>query len=128
MTHSMGLDLVEIDRIRTSYSRHRERFLERLFSPEEIAIIESRKAGKYNTMAGKFAAKEAVMKALDSFFVNGEIFLRDIEILNTDSGQPFVKLPEKLAERMRGKKILISISHERVFAAAVATVVDETEG
>ncbi|MEZ5359934.1 MAG: holo-ACP synthase [Candidatus Zixiibacteriota bacterium] len=127
MTHSMGLDLVEIDRIRKSYSRHRDHFLERLFSDEEIAIIESRKAGMYNTMAGKFAAKEAVMKALDPFFKQGEIYLRDIEVLNSESGQPYIKLPDRLAKRIPGKKILISISHERVFAAAVATVVDETD-
>lgn len=128
MTHSIGLDLVEIDRIRTSYNRHRERFLNRLYSPDEIAIIESRRAGKFNTMAGKFAAKEAVMKALDTFFVSGEVFLRDIEVLNNESGQPYIRLPERLTARLAGKKILISVSHERVFAAAVATIVDEAEG
>ncbi len=124
MIHSVGIDLVEIDRIRKSYNRHRDKFLERVFSPDEIVIIESRKAGMINTMAGKFAAKEAVMKALDPFFVNGEVFLRDIEVLNKESGEPFIRLAEKLAGKMSDKKILISVSHERAFATAVANVVD----
>ena len=125
MTHSVGIDLVEVDRIRTSYNRHHDRFLQRVFSDAEIAIILSRKAGKIATMSGKFAAKEAVIKALDPFFEAGEVFLKDIEILNTPSGKPFVNLSEKLAGRMTGKKILLSISHERAFAAALVTITDD---
>ncbi|MCK5126357.1 MAG: holo-ACP synthase [candidate division Zixibacteria bacterium] len=125
MTHSIGIDLVEVDRIRTSYNRHREKFLNRVFSEDEIGIIESRKAGMIMTMAGKFAGKEAVMKALDPFFVSGEIYLKDIEILNLESGRPYVRLPAKTVDKLAGKKILISVSHERIFATAVATIVDE---
>jgi holo-[acyl-carrier protein] synthase len=74
-----------------------------------------------SVMAGKFAAKEAVIKALGVIFDSG-VYLRDIEILNYPSGMPYVRLPEKLDEGLLGKKILISITHESNYAAAVAII------
>ena len=123
MTYSTGIDLVEIDRIRKGYNRYREKFLERIFSDGEIAILRSRKRGMVASMAGKFAAKEAVMKALITFFSAG-VFLRDIEILNDANGSPYVKLAQHLAAKIPGKKIHLSISHERIFACAVVVITD----
>ncbi len=76
------------------------------------------------TMAGKFAAKEAVMKALGVFFASG-VSLRDIEILNRPSGMPYVKLNTRLTPKIVGKKVLISISHEKKYAVALAVISDE---
>lgn len=124
MIYSHGVDLVEIDRIRNGYNRYRDKFLNRIYSGDEIAIIRSRRAGMVPTMAGKFAGKEAVIKALGAFFDDG-VFLRDIEILNDASGSPYVRLPERLLPQLREKKILISISHERVFAMASVIICDD---
>ncbi len=77
-----------------------------------------------SAMAGKFAAKEAVMKALGVIFNKG-VYLRDIEILNQPSGMPYVRLPKRLHEGLSGKQILISITHESSYAAAVAIVSGE---
>ncbi|MCP4569974.1 MAG: holo-[acyl-carrier-protein] synthase [FCB group bacterium] len=124
MIYSTGIDLVEIDRIQKGYRRYGDNFLNRLYSPDEIGIIKSRKANMIVTMAGKFAAKEAVMKALGYFFDEG-VYLRGIEILNQPSGIPYVRLPQKTDAKMAGKKILISISHEKKYAVATAIICDE---
>ena len=124
MIYSTGIDLVDIDRIQKGYRCYREKFLDRLYSPAEVGIIKSRKANMIVTMAGKFAAKEAVMKALVYFFDEG-VYLRDIEILNRPSGIPYVRLPQKTEARLAGKKILISISHEKKYAVATAIICDE---
>ncbi len=124
MIYSTGIDLVEIDRIQKGYQRFGDRFLSRLYSRDEIGLIKFRKANMIVSMAGRFAAKEAVMKALGQFFDDG-VYLRDIEILNQPSGKPYVRLPEKQASRMTGKQILISISHEKKYAVATAIICDE---
>lgn len=124
MIYSTGIDLVEIDRIEKGYQRYGEKFLNRLYSPDEIDTIKSRRSQIITAMAGKYAAKEAVMKALGVFFDDG-VYLRDIEILNRSSGMPFVRLPERLSTHLAGKKILISISHEKKYAVATAIICDE---
>ena len=124
MVYAIGIDLIEIERIRKGYNRFGDRYLTRLFTPAEIDIIRSRKAGMITTMAGKFAAKEAVMKALGVFFDSG-VALRDIEILNHPSGMPYVKLPQKLQDAILNKEIIISISHEKRYAVANAVITDK---
>lgn len=124
MIYSTGIDLVDVDRIQKGYRRYGDKFLNRLYSPDEIGIIKSRKANMIVTMAGKFAAKEAVIKALGYFFDDG-VYLREIEILNHPSGIPYVRLPQKTDAKLAGKKILISISHEKKYAVATAIIGDE---
>lgn len=121
MVDSIGIDIVEIKRIRSIFGRYRDNFLKRLYSEDEISILQKRPAVMLSVMAGKFAAKEAVMKALGVIFDSG-VYLRDIEILNYSSGMPYVRLPKKLDEGLAGKKILISITHESNYAAAVAII------
>ena len=124
MVYSTGIDLVEISRIQKIYDSFGERFLNRYYSPDEINIVRSRKAGQIPTLAGKFAAKEAVMKALGSFFDSG-VWLRDIEILNSPAGIPYTRIAPRIADKMRGKKIDISVTHEKRFAVAMAIISDE---
>jgi holo-[acyl-carrier protein] synthase len=124
MIYSTGIDLVDISRIEDGFKRHGERFFDKLFTADETEIIRSRKAGMFATMAGKFAAKEAVMKSLGAFFDSG-VTLRDIEILNEPSGMPYVRLPQRLTEKMPGKIIRVSISHEKKYATALAIITDE---
>jgi holo-[acyl-carrier protein] synthase len=124
MIYSTGIDLVEIDRFREGHRRFGERYLQRLFSDAEAALIRKRPLAMPATMAGKFAAKEAVIKCLGAFIDHGVSF-RDIEILNEPSGQPYVHLAEPIERQLAGKRILISISHERLYAVAVAIICDE---
>lgn len=75
-------------------------------------------------LAGRFAAKEAVMKALGRFFDHG-VALRDIEILNGAGGCPYVRLNPPLAARLVDKRILISIAHSGRHAVAAAVITAE---
>jgi holo-[acyl-carrier protein] synthase len=123
MIYSTGIDLVDINRIRQGYKAHGDRYLNRFYSRDEINQIRSRRANMIATMAGRFAAKEAVIKCLGLFFDSGVTF-RDVEVLNLPGGRPYVRLPERLNDKMEGKKILISISHEKQMAVAMAIIVD----
>ena len=75
-------------------------------------------------LAGRFAAKEAVMKALGRFFDRG-VALRDIEILNLPGGKPYVRLTPPLAVKLTGKRISISITHSGGYALATAIIEEE---
>ena len=109
----MGLDLCEIDRMRP----HLEgRFLERHFTEQEAAYIRARGVQAAQSMAGIWAAKEAVMKALGT----GIAFpMREVEITHTALGQPTVTLHGQAAESAHGGSFLLSITHEGGMAAAV---------
>ena len=110
----MGLDLCEIDRMRP---RLEDRFLERNFTEREADYIRSRGAQAAQSMAGIWAAKEAVMKALGT----GIAFpMREVEVCHTALGQPTVALHGKAAETANGGSFLLSITHEGGMAAAVA--------
>ncbi len=81
-----GVDLVEVDRIREAIERHGVRFIERIYTPAEIAYVE-RKANRYERYAARFAAKEAGMKAIGTGWKRG-VRWRDFEVTNLPSGAP----------------------------------------
>lgn len=112
----LGTDIIEIARIDQSLKEFGHRFLERHFTPKEIAYCTSFNEPAAR-LAGRFAAKEAIAKALGIGF-NGIGFL-DIEILNAPSGAPEAKI--YLADYQH-LKILLSISHCRLFATATAII------
>ena len=108
----VGLDLCQVDRMRN----HLEgRFLEKHFTEAEAAYVRSRGAQAAESLAGLWAAKEAVLKALGT----GIAFpLRDVEIGHTEAGQPTVQLHGEALNH--GGSFLLSITHENGMAAAVA--------
>lgn len=109
----IGLDLCEIDRMRAHLE---DRFPDRFFTAQEVSYIRSRGAQAAESMAGIWAAKEAVLKAMGT----GIAFpLQEIEIGHTDAGQPFVLLHGRAAEAAQGS-FLLSITHEKDMAAATA--------
>jgi holo-[acyl-carrier protein] synthase len=116
---SVGIDLIEIDRVAAALARHGGRFAERCFTAAERAYCDS-KANPAQSYAGRFAAKEAVGKALGT----GVPFTwREIEILGP--GKPRVVLSGATAARARALgagEIELSITHSRTLAAAVAAV------
>jgi holo-[acyl-carrier protein] synthase len=116
-TTELGIDIIRIDRIRASLDRFGQRFTNRVLTPAEQAYVRARP----ETMAGRWAAKEAVSKVL-GLGVRG-IGWRDIEIERLPTGQPAVQLHGRAAERAEQLgmgRIAVSISHESDYAVAIA--------
>jgi holo-[acyl-carrier protein] synthase len=109
-----GIDIVEIRRIKKLMEKD-DRLKNRIFSENEIRYCEKRRE-KYHHYAVRFAAKEAVWKALGE----GGVGLRNIEIRNRLNGQPQVYLKGKRLDRL---KILVSLTHSRDYAVAQAIVI-----
>lgn len=109
----VGIDLCEITRMQTMLDENRS--LRRMFTEAEETYISSKGASAAQTMAGLFAAKEAVLKALGTGLT---LPMTDIEITHTELGQPIVTLMGKAAEP--GGHVMVSITHEAGMAAAFA--------
>ena len=116
-----GVDIVEVARIRTMIDDHADRFLERCFTQGERAYAESRKRSAEH-LAGRFAAKEAVLKALGTGWRDG-IAWTDVEVVVLPSGQPEVRLHGIAHETAMKRGVTswsLSISHTEVHAVASA--------
>uniref|UniRef100_A0A7C2P7R8 Holo-[acyl-carrier-protein] synthase n=1 Tax=candidate division WOR-3 bacterium TaxID=2052148 RepID=A0A7C2P7R8_UNCW3 len=111
---TVGIDIVSVKRVSFLIEKYGNRFLERVFSKVECDYCSARK-DPHICFAGKFAAKEAVIKAM----ALKNVSLKNIEILNSE-GTPFVRVNGKI---VRGSSI--SVSHERDFAIAVCAFVKE---
>jgi len=119
MIVGIGIDVVEISRIEAAIARFGERFLERVFTPAEIAYCQ-RAAHPAERFAARFAAKEAALKALGTG-KRGGIRWHDVEILPSPSGQPRIEFHAGARERLRalgGQRAHISLSHGRDLAIA----------
>jgi holo-[acyl-carrier protein] synthase len=117
-----GVDIVEIQRLEQVNPAIRERFIRRVFTPLEIELAR----GSYASLAGRFAAKEAVSKALGTGI--GPVSWQEIEIRRDPSVAPFLHLHGKAAEiaRLLGLTVWsVSISHGRTHAVAMAVAVGE---
>jgi holo-[acyl-carrier protein] synthase len=112
-----GIDLVEVKRMALLQESIRTRFMERVFTPAELEYAKNSDMH----LAGRFAAKEAVAKALGSGI--GPVSWQEIEILNDPGGEPVLHLygnAEKLAQDMNLQQWSVSISHTTDYAVAVA--------
>jgi len=117
-----GTDIIEIERIKESIESLGERFLNKVFTPNEIQYCESKKAQKYQHYAARFAGKEAVFKAIsESLTDKFALGWQDYEILNDESGKPIVKISG--IELKEIENIDISISHCKQYAMATAVVI-----
>ncbi len=122
----IGTDITEVLRIAQMIDRHGEMFVGRVYTTAEIDYCRRRRMATQH-FAGRWAAKEAVLKALGTGWRNG-ISWRDIEVLNGAGGRPTVSLQggtREIAERMGIHSVLVSISHCRSHATAFATALDE---
>jgi holo-[acyl-carrier protein] synthase len=107
-----GVDLSEVSRIRDAMTRYGQRFTARIYTPEEIAYVES-KANRFERYAARFAAKEAGMKALGTGWKRG-VRWQDFEVANLPSGRPTLKLhgqAARIAAELGVKAISLSITH-----------------
>ncbi len=120
MIESLGIDLIEIKRVKKVKERWGKRFLERVYTPKELEYC-LKKRYPETSLAGRFAAKEAVMKALGTGLSSG-VSWKDIEIVNDRKGKPEVFLYGKTKELLGKKKVLISISHTKEDAIAQAII------
>jgi holo-[acyl-carrier protein] synthase len=114
-----GVDLAEVDRIRKSIERYGTRFLERVFTPAEIAYVE-RKANKYERYAARFAAKEAGMKAIGTGWKRG-VTWHDFEVANLPSGKPTLRLhgvAAEVAAKLGVTSIALSLTHTAALGMA----------
>lgn len=115
----LGLDMAEIERIGEAITRHGAPFLERIYTPQEVAYCESHK-NRFERYAGRFAAKEAAMKALGTGWRHG-IRWRDIEVMRAPGGKPTLHLEgvaREYADRLGVKNIVLTITHSGNFALA----------
>lgn len=126
MITGVGVDIVEIHRIASAIRRYSNAFLNRIYteSEQEYCLSRSSKSIAYQGLAARFAAKEAVFKALG---ISGKgMRWKDIEILNEANGKPFVKLHGELLESSKElgiETVMISLSHSREYGIAYAIAV-----
>jgi len=128
MIVGVGMDLAEIDRIGRSLERFGERFLDRVLTPGERAIMPAGSPAQAAYVAARFAAKEAALKALGTGMAEG-LTLRDVEVIRLASGQPVLRLHGKASERAKGmgvNRTHISLTHSRTTAGAVV-VLEQTD-
>jgi len=114
----IGSDIIEIERIKRSISKHGQKFLEKLFTAKEIDYCLQHKLLQRH-FAGRFAAKEAIAKALGTG-IGKHLEWQDIEILNNTLGKPEVFLSKKAYQAFDHPKLLLSISHCKLYATATA--------
>jgi len=123
MILGLGIDLVELARIRQALDKFGERFLKRVLRPGEIAYCQSHR-DPVPFVGGRFAAKEAVSKAFGTG-IGRQLGWLDIEVCRHETGQPYVVLHEdglRLLEQRGGVRIHLSISHTDHHATAVAII------
>ena len=121
MILGVGIDIIEVERIRSSYERFGERFLNRILRSDEIAYCLTH-AQPAPFLAARFAAKEAVSKAFGTG-IGSQLGWRDIEVRRKESGEPYVVLHglgQELIARRAGRIVHLSLSHTAAHAAAVA--------
>ena len=123
MLLGIGIDIIEVARIRGSYEKFGERFLNRILHPNEISYcLSHRDPGPF--LAARFAAKEAISKAFGTG-IGAQLGWQDMEVARKPTGEPFVILHERgqgLLQARGGRCVLISLSHTQSHAAAVAVL------
>lgn len=121
-----GIDLVDCPRIEQMIERHGERFIKRVFTADEQAYAVANK-NEVEKLAGRFAAKEAILKLVGTGW-RGKIAWTDIEIINNAAGQPEVTLGgevKEIADKLGIRHISVSITHTANFAIASAVALAE---
>jgi holo-[acyl-carrier protein] synthase len=121
----LGFDATDIPRVREVFERYGERFLARVFTDAEVAYC-TRQRDPVPSLAGRFAAKEAAMKALGTGHTRGVLW-RDIEVLR-HGGPPQLRLTGgalRRFEAMRGRRSLLTITHAETLAMAQVLLLSE---
>ena len=120
MIQGIGVDLIEIKRIQSSIDEFGEIFLRKIFTDAEIGYCRSRKNPAQH-FAARFAAKEAVSKALSTGW-SGEFEWKNVEVTNELSGKPNVTLHGSTAAALKNSKVHLSLSHSETAVVALAVI------
>ena len=120
-----GTDIIEVERIKESIEKLEDKFLNRVFTENEIKYCEEKNITKYEHYAARFAAKEAIFKAISPLLDNKfGIDWTDIEILNDNQGRPYAILAK---DNLNNINIDISLSHIKEYALATAVALLENK-
>ena len=115
-----GIDLLKVERIKKIYLHYKDKFLKKIFTDLEIKQIKKNQKIYYK-IAGKFSAKEAVVKAMGTGFADG-IKIKDIEILNLENGKPILNLYGKAKKKIGNiHSSSLSISNDGGFVVSIVT-------
>jgi holo-[acyl-carrier protein] synthase len=114
MIYGTGVDITEVGRLRRAVEKWGTSFLNRIFTPDELRAARKR-APLYQHLAGRFAAKEAIFKALG----NKALSFKDVEIMNDSEGKPVCRIINGKGNKLT---VLVSISHVKNYAVANAIV------
>lgn len=114
----LGTDIIEVDRIQKAIDHHGQDIIDKIFTKKEQDYC-LKYSNPENRFAGRFAAKEAVAKAL-GMGIGRKISWHDIEVQNDNSGKPFIVLSENTKTNFNNPTIIISISHTSTYATATA--------
>lgn len=109
-----GVDITEVRRLQKAVEKWGDAFLERVFTQDELDNAKTR-GSLYQHLAGRFAAKEAIFKALG----DSQLSWKDVQIINDKEGKPLCKI---LNSRGKGIEVYISISHVKTYATAFAII------
>jgi holo-[acyl-carrier protein] synthase len=126
MIHGLGIDIVRIERMKQVVEKWGPRFLDRVFTENEITYCYEKKE-PYLSLAVRFAAKEALIKAAGSV---SPLSLKDIEVVNAESGKPYLRIAgtlEKVLQEKRVKKVHLSLSHEHEYGVA-CVILEQNDG
>ena len=124
MNISCGTDIIEIDRIKESIEELQDKFINKIYTKKEIEYCESKQYVKYQHYAARFAAKEAIFKALSNILQDKyDIGWQNAEIINDEKGKPYIHFINKEFNQI--KSMDISISHCKQYAVANVVIVYE---
>jgi holo-[acyl-carrier protein] synthase len=127
MIYGVGIDIVNIERMKQVVKKWGHRFLERVFTENEISYCYEKKE-PYLSLAVRFAAKEALIKALGSV---SALSLKNIEVVNSESGKPLFRVVESLEKVLKEKfikRVHLSLSHEHEYGVACVVLEQDDKG
>lgn len=119
----VGIDLASVARVKQAIERYGGRFLERVFTPNEVAFC-AKLSHPYPSYAARFAAKEAFSKALGTG-LRGKISWREVEVCDNERTRPMLKVSGRAKEILGGRRVHLSLTHLDEYAAAVVVIEDE---
>ncbi|MEW6162545.1 MAG: holo-ACP synthase [Nitrospirota bacterium] len=127
MIYGVGIDIIKIERVKRVVEKWGRRFLERVFTEGEISYCYEKKE-PYLSLAVRFAAKEALIKAIGPV---DPVSLTDIEVMNVETGRPFLKVKGRLEDFLKEKlikRVHLSLSHENEYGVACVVLEQSDAG